>query len=168
MRQIRAILKDCSGGAAAELVLMLPIMLVLLFGAVELGYYFYSEHQVVKGVRDGARYGSRQSFVVANCNGGSASTLPGDIETAIKEVTRTGFVSGGNARVPGWVNSDVTVTLTCPGTAITTGIYEGADNAPQVNVSASVDYASLFGDLGFINFTGKKLNAKQQSAVMGL
>jgi len=168
MKRGRRFLADSGGGAGAELVLALPIMLVLLFGTLELGHYFFTEHQILKGVRDGARYGSRQSFVDANCSGGSPSTLPAGIVTSIKNVTRTGFVSGGTTRVNGWINNDVTVTLSCPTTAITTGIYNGADNAPQINVTASVDYPSLLGDLGFLNFTGMKLNATQQSAVLGI
>ena len=144
--------------------LMLPFLVVLMFGALELGYYFYLEHQVVKGVRDGARFGARQSFVSLNCDG---STIPTAVETAIKEVTRTGKVSGGTARVPGWVNADVTVSVTCPGTPITTGIYAEESNAPQLNVTTTVAYASLFSGLGVIDST-YTLSATQQAAVMGI
>jgi len=165
----RAIFRsDILGSAAAELVLALPIVLVLLIGASEVSHYMYVEHQVIKGVRDGARYGSRQSFVDANCDSGTPSTLSTAVETAIKEVTRTGQISGGTARVNGWVNGDITISITCPATAITTGIYKGSDNAPQINVSAQVTYNSLFGNLGFVNFDGKQLNASQQAAVFGI
>jgi len=146
---------------------MLPFLVVLLFGSVELGYYFYTEHQIVKGVRDGARFGARQSFAAMNCNGNSPSTIPSDVEATIKAITRTGQVSGGAARVRGWQNNDITVTITCPATAVTTGIYSGADNAPQINVATTVSYASLFNGLGVID-SNFKLNAEQQAAVMGL
>ncbi len=167
MSALRSLLECRSGNAAVEMVLVMPILTVLLFGAVELGNYFYSEHQVVKGVRDGARYASRLSFVDLNCTGGSASTIPSGVETAIKEITRTGRISGGTARVRGWVDGDITVTVTCPGTAVTTGIYQGADNAPQINVVASVPYDSLLDGVGIIDST-YMLNASQQAAVMGI
>jgi Flp pilus assembly protein TadG len=147
--------------------LVLPFLVVLLFGGVELGYYFYNQHQVVKGVRDGARYAARQSFVGLNCNGGSASTIPSDVETAIKQITRTGRISGGTPRVVGWADGDITVTVTCPSTAITTGIYKNEDNAPQVNVAATVPYSSLFDGLGVID-SAFTLRASQQAAVMGI
>jgi len=152
------------GAAAAELVLIMPFLVLLMFGGLELGYYFYSQHQVVKGVRDGARYASRQSFESLNC---TAGTVPAGIATAIQEVTRTGRVSGGTARVPGWVNSDIAVTLTCPTTALKTGIYANESNAPRINLSASVAYQSLFAGVGVIDST-YTLNATQQAAVMGI
>ena len=155
------------GSAAAEMALVLPFLVALMFGAAELGYYFYNQHQGVKGVRDGARYAGRQSFVSLNCNGGTASAIPADVETAIQEITRTGQISGGTARVVNWVNTDVTVTLECPDTAITTGIYKNEDNAPQVTVAATVAYDSLFDGVGFIDST-YTLSASQQAAVMGI
>lgn len=164
MRLLRSLLDCQRGGPAAELALILPFLVVMLFGGLELGYYFYSQHQVVKGVRDGARYASRQSFVDLNCDTGS---VPADVETAIQEITRTGRVSGGTARVPGWENDDIMVSLTCPGTAITTGIYAGESNAPQINLVASVAYQSLFEGVGIIDST-YTLNASQQAAVMGI
>lgn len=153
------------GAAAAELALLLPLLAGMLFGAIEVAYYFYSQHQVVKGVRDGARYASRQSFATINCDSGFA--MPSGVETAIQEVTRTGRPSGGTTRVPGWVNTDVTVAVSCPGTAVTTGIYDGQTNAPVVTVTANVNYQSLFDGVGIIT-DSYTLNATQQSPVMGI
>lgn len=163
MNALRSLIRCRSGAAAAEMVLVLPIVVGLLYGASELGYYFYSEHQVVKGVRDGARYASRQSFADINCSG----SIPAGVETAIQEITRTGRISGGTARIPGWVNSDVTVTVTCPATPLTTGIYVNETNAPTIEVSASVAYDSLFEGVGIIDST-YTLNASHQAAVMGI
>lgn len=165
MSWLRAFYRDESGGPAAELALLLPLLVLMLFGGLETAYYFYNQHQVVKGVRDGARYASRQSFNNINC--GSGYSMPTAIRDAIREVTRTGRPSGGAARVPGWVNDDITVTVTCPSTAVTTGIYADEDNAPIVTVTASVDYESLFNGLGLLN-DSYSLNATQQSAAMGI
>jgi Flp pilus assembly protein TadG len=167
MASLRPLLNDRSGSAAAEMALLLPFLVLLMFGGVELGFYFYNQHQVVKGVRDGARFAARQSFTSLNCNGGTPSTIPADVETAIKEITRTGQVSGGTARVSGWVNGDIAVSVTCPTTPVTTGIYNGMANAPQVNVTATVSYASLFDGVGVVDST-YTLRASQQAAVMGI
>lgn len=150
--------------ASVEMALMLPLLLVLLFGGLEAGYFMYVEHQVLKGVRDGARYGSRQSFLDATC-----TTITPAVKTAIQEVTRTGMPSGGLPRVPGWDDNatEVTVTPSCPTTPLTTGIYKGATNAPQINISATVPYPSLFNALGLID-VNITLRATQQTAVMGI
>jgi len=160
---LRSFARREDGAAAAELALMLPLLVLMLFGAIEVSYYFYEQHQVVKGVRDGARYASRQRFTDINCDDGIDST----VATAIKEVTRTGRPSGGTARVPGWVNGDITVALNCPATAVTTGIYADISNAPVVSVTASVDYRSLFDGVGILT-DSYSLNATQQAAVMGI
>lgn len=165
MSRLRDLWLCRKGGAAAELALLLPLLTVMLFGAIEVAYYFYNQHQVVKGVRDGARYASRQSFSQINC--GSTYAMSSALQTAIQEVTRTGRPAGGTARVPGWENTDVTVAVNCPGTAVTTGIYDGQDNAPVVTVTADVDYQSLFDGVGILT-DSYRLSASQQSPVMGI
>jgi hypothetical protein len=162
MMMVRSFLRCQCGGSAAELALILPFLVVLMFGGLELGYYFYSQHQVVKGVRDGARFAARQSFVSINCD----DPIPPDVVTEIQEVTRTGRVSGGTARVPGWINQNITVDIDCPTIPITTGIYVGEPNAPRINLVATVSYTSLFAGVGIIDDT-YTLNASQQAAVMG-
>ncbi len=151
--------------------LLLPFVTVLLFGTLEVSYYLYNEHQVIKGVRDGARYASRLSFTDLNCSGGSASSISSDLQTNIKEVTRTGQVTGGAARVPGWVNADVTVALSCAASidssAVNTGIYAGEDDAPFITVTTTVDYESLFAGMGVID-SSYHLTATQQAPVMGI
>ena len=55
-----ALFRDCRGAAAAEMAMVLPLLLALMFGVTELGRYFWSEHVLLKGVwqcnrRDGGR-----------------------------------------------------------------------------------------------------------------
>lgn len=164
MSTLRALVRREDGAAAAELALMIPLLVVMLFGAIEVSYYFYEQHQVVKGVRDGARYASRQSFEAINCV--SACKLPDDVATAIKRVTRTGSpLAGGTARIPGWEEDDIQVSVSSK--AVTTGIYKNEPNAPIITVTASVDYQSLFDGVGILT-DSYQLNASQQAAVMGI
>lgn len=164
MRRLRSLLRCTAGAAAAEMLLILPFMTALLFGSVEVGYYFYCEHQVMKGLRDGARYASRLSFTDMRCTG-TTPTLSGTAQTAIQEVTRTGRTSGGTARVPGWTNAQTFVTLSCVNQQ--TGIYKNEDSTPQVTVRADVPFTPLFGAFGILS-SGVSLKARQQSAVMGI
>lgn len=151
--------------------LIVPLLLTIMFGSLELGHYFWTEHKVVKGVRDGARFAARLSFSNYTCDAAISNAA---LETRIKEVTRTGVISDGTANVTGWVNDDVTVEVTCPDAAlddsgdeaVTTGIYRNLENAPIVTVSTTVSYTSLFETLGF-DATQLNLSASSQAAVMG-
>ena len=125
---------------------MLPLLVMLIFGTFEGGYFLWSEHKVVKGVRDGARYAARQNFADFTC---STNTIDSTVVDDVKNLTRTGTADGsGNDAVPGWTNADITVTLSCDD-ATDTGIYAKVGTAPRVKVSASVVYPSLFSTLGF-------------------
>lgn len=164
MTRLRAFRLDQSGAAAAELALMLPLMLVLLFGGFEAGHYFYTEHKIVKAVREGARYAGRLPFGAYSCAGGTTT-----MATQIQTVTRTGIAAGTTPRISGWTdNADVTVSVTCNAAATTKGIFtDKLDGAPIVTVTAEADYPSLFGALGLID-SGASVRASAQAVVNGL
>lgn len=161
--RIRLFLTDQIGAAAAEMALILPLVMVLLFATFEGAYYMICEHQVVTGVRNAARYAARLDFSQYTC----PSTFTGN-EATVKNLARTGQLVGGTARVQGWgsVATDTTVTVTCA--ASTGGIYAAtAGNAPKVRVSARFNYPSLMGQLGFTQAT-LQIGASAESPVMGL
>lgn len=159
---IRLFLKDQRGAAAAEMALILPLILPLMFATFEGAYYMVCEHQVVTGVRNAARYAARLDFSQYAC---PAGTFSGSTAT-VQNLARTGQLTGGSARVSGWVNSDVTVTVTCA--SGTSGIYAAtAGNAPKVRVSSQFNYPSLMGQLGFTQAT-IRIGASAESPVMGL
>jgi Flp pilus assembly protein TadG len=161
---IRRFLKDRSGAAAAEFVLTLPIMFALMFGAMEAGHYFWTQHKIVKAVRDGTRYATRLD-ALALCDSGAFAAL----ETQIQNVTVTGQVAdGGVPKVPGWSPSTVVVTPSC-NSFVNTGIYADlGSNGPLVTVSAgNVAYPSILAGLGFIDGTFT-LSAKSSAAVTGI
>lgn len=164
MSWLRAFRLDQSGAAAAEMALMLPLMVVLLFGGFEAGHYFYTEHKIVKAVREGARYAGRLPFGAYSCSAGTTS-----MATAIQTVTRTGVAAGTTPRISGWTdNADVTVTVVCNTATTTKGIFtDKADGAPIVTVAARADYPSLFGALGLIDGTAS-VRASAQAVVNGL
>ena len=167
MTCFRRIRRETSGAAAAEMALVLPLLMVVLFGSFEVGHFFYSAHIANKGVRDGARFAARQNFTLLGC-GPAVADGPTDIR--IKEVTRTGQPSGGTPRISGWDNTEVTVTVTCTttGSFATAGIYTGlTGGARKVEVSAAVPYPSLFSLVG-INSSALTINARSEAAVMGI
>ncbi|WP_395624009.1 TadE/TadG family type IV pilus assembly protein [Sphingomonas daechungensis] len=155
-----------SGAAAAEMALVAPLLIALMFGSMELGHYFYSEHVVVKAVRDGARFAARQGFSSYACPG---ATIGGTVVTDTQNVTRTNSVSGtGTPRLAAWTqNSTVTVSITCNTSGTFGNFYTGLGGVPVVTVSATVPYNSLFKVIGF-NSTGLQLRATERAAVMGI
>ena len=162
-RKTRSLVENRSGAAAAEMALVLPLLLTLLFGSFELGRYFLDSHVVAKAVRDGARFAGRQPFLEMPCGGPAAD------ETDIKDVVRTGTTTdGASARLGYWTNpATITVTIACDSTAAyaTSGIYTNATGgARRVTVTAAVPYVTLFG-FGLGNLT---VPGRSESAVMGI
>ena len=166
--------RDRRGAAAAEMALVTPLLVTILIGSVELGSYFYSEHILVKAVRDGARYAARQNFsFYAACSGAPTGTVEADTRALV----RTSLLSDGTDRFVDIEDGDITLDTRCETTATDlsatsqsmTGIYRGrASGAPIVEVSATVDYVPVIGAPFGFSGLGLKLNASQQAAVMGI
>lgn len=168
MSRSASLLRSTRGAAAAEMALVLPLLLIIMMGSFELGNYFLNEHKLVKAVRDGARFAGRQPFANYDCG---ADTIDGTTVTNTKNVIRTGLLSGGSSRIVNWTDAQITLDMACTTTASGTtlsGIYRGAaSGAPVVTVSASVPYTPVLASYGFRG-VGLNLNANQQAAVMGL
>lgn len=164
------LLRQSSGTAAVEMALVTPLLMVLMFGSMELGYYFYSQHVVTKAVRDGARFASRQGFDNFNCTNGSVNST---VVTQTQNVTRTDQVaSGGAARLADWTNNNsVSVELVTPcenSGAFNNIFYEGLTSGiPVVKVTATVPYTTLFSRIGF-NSTTLTMTAESETPVMGV
>ena len=167
------LLRSTSGAAATEMALATPLLMVLLFGSVELGKYFRDEHVVVKAVRDGARYAARQQMSYFITSGGGCQATPvAPVADNVKNMVRTGNVAGTGFRLPYWTsNTTITVAVACSPTSggqTMSGIYGetfggSPVGAPVVTVTANVPYTSLFG----IFLDSISLRATQQAAVMG-
>lgn len=146
-----------------EMALVLPMTMALIFGSMEAGNYMLTQHKVIKGVRDGARYAARLPFSSYDCE---TETVASSAEEQIIAVTRSGQPDGsGMVRVRDWDADDVSVSLTCANTS--TGIYREVGAAPRVLVATRVRYPSVLGSLGF-DTDGAVVRAQAHAAVMGL
>ena len=162
------------GTAGAEMALVAPMLIILMFGSFELGNYFLSEHVVVKAVRDGARYASRLNMSNYPCSAPATGLTPTDQQVVddISNLTRTGQLSGGNSRITSWTSATTTIFVTYDCVTSNSnqdysGIYSGMSNVPRIKVSAVVPYDSLFNNLGFTSTT-LSLRAESQVSVMGI
>lgn len=163
---------DCRGAAAAEMAMVTPFLVVLMFGSLELGKYFLDEHVVVKAVRDGARFAARQGFGAMPC-GGTATN-----EAMIKNLVQYGKVNAvagtDQPRLQYWTSpATITIQIDCyanagvGGARVYGGLYTERATVPRVRVTAAVPYQPLVGAIGF-NANGLSLNASNQAPVFGI
>jgi len=164
---------DARGSAGAEMALVLPLLLALLFGSIELGNYFRSEHILLKGVRSGAVFAARQDLLVNyNCAAGTP-IVPADVTTRTKTLVRTGALAGDGDLLPLWDDASTafSVAVSCTTSAGGTnlgGIYlVNGSNVPVITVSADLPYQSVLGTLG-LTAPDLRLRAAQQSAATGI
>lgn len=177
MNILAALRASSRGAAAAEMALVTPLLLVLMFGSVELGNYFYDEHKLVKAVRDGARYAARQRF--ANYSG-CTGALADPFYTQTKTIVRKGSLNPADTDLlPNWDDTDTsfTVAMSCQtsldlgggNSATPSGIYAGMiTGAPTVTVTARLPYRPLIGAAFGFSGINAFLNATQHAAVAGL
>lgn len=165
------LLKDRNGAAAAEMALVAPLLITIMFGSLELGKYFWDEHLVLKAVRDGARFAARQNFSTMPCDGTATN------ETQIQNLVRFGktTVTGADRpRLHYWTdNNTISVTIACyenageDGARIYDGIYSARPEVPIVRVHAIVPYTPIVGSFGF-EASGLSLSAYSESTVFGI
>ena len=155
------------------MVLVLPFLLVLMFGSAEMGNYFLDEHGLVKQVRDGARYASR---IPLEANYTCPNTVNPAAKTLIENVTKTGTVGGTAtgrfdsdywARTCTGVAEPITVSIRCVSNDDYDGIYQSLEgDIPIVKVTAAVSYRSVLGSLG-LPTANLCLRAESEMAVVG-
>lgn len=114
MTKLRKGFQSESGASAVEFALLLPVLLMLLFGIIEFGFALYRQAILTNASREGARLGIVQSvpaITTAQIDAAinnyltPAGIIPGDVNRTI--------VTGGVTGTP------VIVTLTLPYTFVT-------------------------------------------------
>ena len=118
-----------SGASAVEFALLLPVLMMILFGITEFGLALYRQSILTNASREGARLGIVQSI---------PAITNGQINTAIDTYLTAGGVSPGNVTrsivAGGATGTPVQVTLTLPYTyAVLPGL---TGIVPTINLTA--------------------------------
>ncbi len=160
-----------AGVAMVEFAIILPLLLMLLFGITELGRGLYQLNTLDKAVNTGARYLARMEGVAEiDVVTGNCTTPLTNWETAQAVVRAKELVAYGNDTnplLPGLDETDVTIP---PPIQRTVNKYDGSENICVIEVSASVPFNSMFGG-GVVPFTtigSFTLNARTEERYIGL
>jgi Flp pilus assembly protein TadG len=108
------------GAIAVEFALIFPILMLLVFGIIDFGHYWYIGHVMSDASREGARYGTRYT-----------GKLPGALSPTISNHV---LVTNGYA---GLLPSEPSPTVTPTGAAMTANIANLAGKDLVVTVTAT-------------------------------
>ena len=164
--RIRNFRRAISGSAAAEFVLILPLLVLFLIAAIELGRAVRDYHVITESVRDAARFlaraemtcsapnavcGSMFNFCTGATCGNCIFASVSDVDAAVT-LAMTGDTAGAD-NLLGYFSdtSDVVIEVcTIDNTALPApfqGAYAGSPIVPHIKLSATVSFDFLFGDL---------------------
>ena len=137
------------GIAAVEFALVLPVILVLLFGTISIGRLLNDYHIATKSVRDATRYLSRKDITI------DCATIDQTQSAVVeaKNLALTGKVDGTPATEPligGWTNpASINVVPDCHDNSTNAfrGFYDGKTNIHSVVMTASVPFNFMWGQL---------------------
>src|SRR6185503_12886172 len=129
MMNVQKTRRSESGASAVEFALLLPVLMMILFGIIEFGLALYRQAILTNASREGARLGIVQSI---------SAITNGQINVAIDNYLTAAGIPPGNvtrAIVAGGVTgTPVTVTLTLPYTyAVLPGL---TSIVPTINLTA--------------------------------
>ena len=129
MMSVQKTRRSESGGAAVEFALLLPVLMMILFGIIEFGFALHRQSILTNASREGARLGIVQSI---------PAITNGQINAAIDNYLTAAGIPPGNvtrAIVAGGITgTPVTVTLTLP---YTYAVLPGFTSiVPTINLTA--------------------------------
>ena len=126
---VQNIRRSESGASAVEFALLLPVLMMILFGITEFGFALYRQSILTNASREGARLGIVQSI---------PAITTGQINAAIDTYLTAAGVPPGNVTrsivAGGPTGTPVQVTLTLPYTYAVLPGFTGI--APTINLTA--------------------------------
>ena len=169
----RTIGSDRRGSPLAELALVLPFLIGLIFITFEAGRLLYYQQIITRSVQDAARFAARHPDVIdpASCvPGGTWSTVQGNAETIVRRgnlIATTPLIADLESG-----SETVSVTVQCvaaAGNMVTSNTAGGANTQiPIVIASASVPITNI-GFFAFIGYGGGiTLSAEHREQAIGL
>jgi Flp pilus assembly protein TadG len=143
--------RDREGVSAVEFALMLPVLLLITAGMIDLGRALYQTNVIEKGLRAGAMYAARNDFPLTTSQQTEAQNI-------VKKGNRDG---AGSYLVSGWSDSTSLSIFT------TTEIVDGTP-LPVYHFVAAVPFDPLLpGLLSALNLDDIKIRLAHEQAYIG-
>jgi len=158
LQKIRSIWRNNEGSALIETALILPVLIIFIFGVLEFSWLICQQHMISTGINDAARYIAR-------------STTPNDptVKQDAKYLATTGAVDGTVLRVRGWRAGDVDISYSFisnpAGNDGLTGL-RGGPTIESVTVSTTFTVPSL-GFFGILGLSPPTFRVLHQERVIG-
>jgi adhesin HecA-like repeat protein len=150
---LRSFSRAEAGAALVEGAIVLPIVLVLVGGVYEFGFFLYQQQLVTSGVRAAARYLALTSNPTDATNQSDA-----------RNIAVTGVIGGGPPLIAGWSPSDVSIAVNSVDNSA--GTYSGGATIQLVTVSTGVADRTL-GFLGLLGLKAPTIAASHEERVVG-
>jgi Flp pilus assembly protein TadG len=150
--------RDESGAVLVEMALVTPLVILLSAGVFEFSNIIHTKLLIEAGVVDAARY-------IARCNDTNGTTC----NSRGANLAANAAVSGGSARVDGWVPADVAINYLSVAAVAEDGSRIYRSNTTDVRiVQVSTTYAYPGTGLwDFLGFGDLALTAAHEERVMG-
>lgn len=145
--------RDTRGNAVLEFAFVLPVLLLLFAGIVEVGRAYYQANAVEKGLRAGAFYAARHPVPLAPATRSAAENL-----------VKTGTLDGTGAWLAsGWSRAGANLTIDDSGTFALGGI-----SLPVIRVTATVPFDPILpGLLAFVGLGNYAITLRHEQAHVG-
>ena len=105
------------GAIAVEFAIILPVLLLLVFGIVDFGHAWYMRHVLQNSCREGARYATRYQ---TKTDGSGDRLLPSDLTPSIQDyILNTTLKNGDSGPLDSLLPSDAGAVVTPSGPAYT-------------------------------------------------
>jgi hypothetical protein len=153
LKVLKSVARADSGAALVEGAIVLPIVIVLVGGVYEFGYFLYQQQLVTSGVRSAARY-------LALTPDPTDATIQSDA----RNLAVAGSIGGGPPRLANWSPSDISIAVNSVDNSA--GTYSGGAMIQLVTVSTSVVDPTL-GFLGLLGLKAPTISASHEERVVG-
>jgi hypothetical protein len=153
--------RNGAGAAGVEFGLVLPLLVLLSFGVVEMGRILWHHEIITKGVRNGVRYLTRVPVTCTGAGlGGTFSTA--DTDAAINLV-KTGNTTSGAPILEAYDSATFDIEVDCvdaAGLGLSGGTY-----MPLVRMTAEVPYSDFF--IGMLGLTDTTFTVSHEELNVG-